>query len=120
MRKYLGTYGMHFNKKLCEDVVSMMRDRKGDALKPVSKEMVNEMLNGANVRIEHAALHDAVYVYSMAMADYWGSSISDEQHLALFIKDYIDDPDGYDGIAFHRWYADCCKKGIVIDWEEYL
>lgn len=28
----------------------------------------------------------------------------------------IDDVDGYDGIAFNRWYADMCRKGIQVDW----
>lgn len=27
-----------------------------------------------------------------------------------------DDVDGYDGIAFNRWYADMCRKGIQVDW----
>ena len=39
---------------------------------------------------------------------------------ALFVKDYIDDEDGYEGKAFNRWYADMCKKGVVFDWEDYL
>ena len=28
----------------------------------------------------------------------------------------VDDVDGYDGIAFNRWYADMCRKGIQVDW----
>lgn len=31
-------------------------------------------------------------------------------------EDVIDDVDGYDGIAFNRWYADMCRKGIQVDW----
>lgn len=34
----------------------------------------------------------------------------------LYVKDVIDDVDGYDGIAFNRWYADMCRKGIQVDW----
>lgn len=56
----------------------------------------------------------------MARADYFGSSIKDEQHLALFVKDYIDDSDGYDTIAFTRFYADCIGKGIIINWEDMI
>lgn len=37
-------------------------------------------------------------------------------HLCLYVKDVIDDVDGYDGIAFNRWYADMCRKGIQVDW----
>ena len=46
------------------------------------------------------------------------SSITDEKHLCLYVKDVIDDVDGYDGIVFNRWYADMCRKGVQIDWYE--
>jgi hypothetical protein len=36
------------------------------------------------------------------------------------VRDVIDDVDGYDGIAFNRWYADMSCKGIAIDWDEVL
>ena len=49
-------------------------------------------------------------------ADYLGSSVPDGLHLCLYVKDVIDDVDGYDGIAFNRWYANMCRKGIQIDW----
>ena len=49
-------------------------------------------------------------------ADYLGSSVPDGLHLCLYVKDVIDDVDGYDGIAFNRWYADMCRKGIQVDW----
>jgi hypothetical protein len=56
----------------------------------------------------------------MCKADFYGSSIVDDAHLVKYVKDVIDDEDGYDGIVFNRWYADMCKKGIPIDWEEML
>ena len=52
----------------------------------------------------------------MCKADYLGSSVPDGLHLCLYVKDVIDDVDGYDGIAFNRWYADMCRKGIQVDW----
>ena len=52
----------------------------------------------------------------MCKADYFGSSITDEKHLCLYVKDVIDDVDGYDGIVFNRWYADMCRKGVQVDW----
>jgi hypothetical protein len=56
----------------------------------------------------------------MAKADYFGSSIVDEIHLLKFVKDYIDDPDGYEGLPMTRFFADVIGKGIVIDWEDML
>lgn len=39
--------------------------------------------------------------------------------LLKFIDD-IDDVDAYDGIVFNRWYADMCRSGVPIDWEEMI
>lgn len=36
------------------------------------------------------------------------------------VKKYIDDPDGYDGIAFSRYLADLKRTGKYIDWEEMI
>ena len=120
MRKYLGTYGAHFTHELCIDAVSLMRDSNDKKIDAPTKEQVEQILSKHSVKVEHAALWDIVYVYCMGKADYYGSVIEDELHLARFVKAYIDDEDGYDGIAFNRWYADMCKKGIVFDWEDYL
>lgn len=65
-------------------------------------------------------LYDSAYVACMCKADFLGSSITDEKHMALYIKDVIDDEDAYDGIVFNRWYADMCYTGVAIDWEDML
>lgn len=120
MRAYLGTYGEHFSKELCEDAVKMMRDRQGNPVQMASKEDIKTMLENNGVTLGRNTLYDAVYVHAMARADYWGSSLDDEAHLAMFIGDYLNDTDGYEGKAFNRWYADMCKMGVVLDWEDYL
>jgi len=56
----------------------------------------------------------------MCKADFLGKSIVDEQHLCMYIKDVIDDPDGYTGQPFYRWLADMDRIGITIDWEEFV
>jgi hypothetical protein len=56
----------------------------------------------------------------MAKADFLGSSISDDVHLAKFIKDYCDDPDAPDGMPFTRYYADCIASGTPIIWSDML
>ena len=56
----------------------------------------------------------------MCKADFLGSSIVDDVHMALYIKDVIDDPDATDGLVFNRWYADMCYLGIAIDWDEMV
>lgn len=124
MVNYLRYNGAHFNKKLCEFAVGKMKKKDASGKKtritPYEKEDVEELLKAQGVELENAQLHDAVFVANMAKADYLGSSIADAAHLALFIKDYIDDPDGYEGLPFNRWYADMCRKGIAIPWEEVV
>ena len=119
MVNYLSHYGWHFNKKMCEFAISKMK-KDGKKLSPIYKEKVEDILKSYDITIENNILYDAVYVANMAKADFYGSSVSDEKHLALFIKDYIDDEDGYDGIVFSRYYIDTVKKGIPIDWEDML
>lgn len=120
MKAYLSNYGWHFNKKLCEWAISMMRDRNKARLPLVEKDKVESMLKQYGVEITADKLYDAMYVLHMAKADFMGSSIADEAHLAKYVGDYINDPDGYDGIALTRFYADCMGKGIGIEWEDVL
>jgi hypothetical protein len=116
MKHYLKYYGEHFNNKLCEFAVSKMKHGK----QPVTKEKVDEMLLKFGIKLEHNELCDYVYVYNMGYNDFLGSSIIDDKHLCLYVKDVIDDKDGYDGIVFNRWYADMVVMGIPIEWEDML
>jgi len=124
MEEYLAQNGWHFSKKMCEWVTSMMyrKDANGRKIKvqTYSKEAVDDVLKRYGVVLDNKFGYDYVFVANMCKADYWGSSISDEQHLALFVKDYVDDPDGYPELPFTRFYADCIGKGIPINWEELL
>lgn len=56
----------------------------------------------------------------MARADYYGSSISNEAQLALFVKDYLDDPDGAKSRAFDEFYIKSVALGIPIFWDEMM
>lgn len=87
---------------------------------PVTKEKVDEILTNHGISLNNNELYDYVYVYNMGNNDFLGSSIPDEKHLAHYVKDVIDDKDGYDGIVFNRWYADTVSQGIPIEWEEML
>ena len=120
MRAYLSNYGWHFNKHLCEWAISQMRDKNKSKITPYDKEKVETMLKQYGIEIPSEKIYDAVYVLHMARADYMGSSIADEAHLAKFVGDYINDPDGYDEVAMTRFYADCIGKGIAIHWSDVL
>lgn len=123
MVNYLRYNGPHFNKKLCQFAVSMMEKKVGSTMvkiTPYTKENVDQILQRNGIKLEHNQLYDHVYVANMCKADFLGSSVVDENHLAKYVKDVIDDDDAYDGIVFNRWYADMCRKGIAIDWENMI
>lgn len=116
MQRYLRYYGQHFNKKLCDFAVKKMNHGKD----PLSKEKVEELLTKYGIKLENNQLYDHVYVMNMGNNDFMGSSLIDERHLVLYVKDVIDDKDGYDGIVFNRWYADMVTLGIPIEWDDML
>ena len=123
MINYLRYNGPHFNKKLCDFAVSKMYKKVGNVkvkLQAYTKEQVDNILSVNNIRLQNNQLYDHVYVANMCKADFLNSSVKDEMHLAKYVKDVIDDDDAYDGIVFNRWYADMCKQGIAIDWEEMI
>ena len=119
-RQYFMNYGKNFNEKMCRFAVSMMRDRKGNKVEMVKKDDLEKKLKENKIEIENDVMYNGVYVYAMCMADFMGSSIEDEKHALLYVKDYIDDQDAADGQVFNRFFADCVNAGIPIDWAEMI
>jgi hypothetical protein len=125
MRRYLSHYGWHFSQKACEWAVSLMRKenpstKKLEKITPYTKEQVDELLKKYNVNIEDKGGYDYIFAANMCKADYLRSSIPDEAHLALYIKDVIDDPDAGDGVTMRRWYATMVANGEMVDWSEIM
>lgn len=120
MEEYLGDYGFHFNKRLFDFAVGMMKDRSGKKIQPWDKEKTEAFLKDNGITLKNNFGHDAAYAVNMARADYWGSALFDESHLALFVRDYIDDPDGSPTRAFDEFYIKTVALGIPIFWDEML
>ena len=125
MRAYISNYGWNFNRKACTYAVKKMKHKnpstgKEEPIEPWSKEQVDELLKKTGVKLDNDIMHNATFVCNMAVADYYKSSIPDEIHLAMFIKDYIDDVDASTEIPFRRWVATMVGNGTPIDWEEIL
>lgn len=120
MEKYLSNYGHHFSKSMCAWAVSGMRDRNGKKVQMRDKEQVENALRTYNINIENNKGYDAVFVFHMAISDFLGSSILDEAGVARYVKDLLDDVDGYDGIAFDRFIMDCNSKGVPVIWEDMI
>lgn len=124
MKAYLSQYGWHFSKAMCDFAVSRMEkeDANGKKIKvqPYTKEQVDTLLKQYSVELKNKDGYDYVFVANMGKSDYLNSSVPNEQYLAKYIKDVIDDPDGYEGLPFTRYYADCIGSGTPIIWEEML
>jgi len=124
MKTYLSYYGMNFSKKLYEFAVGNMRretaDGKMEKVKPMTADELKSLLSKHNIEIEHNDLYNALYLAAMVKADYWGSSIEDEEHLAKYIEDTLCDVDAAEGQILARYLADCSVGGCIIYWEDMI
>jgi hypothetical protein len=121
---YISKYGHHFNEHSLKFAVDNMYylDESGNEVKitPATEQDLLNLMKTHAVVIKNYHLYDCLYVLNMAKADFLNSSIDDEKHLILYVKDLIDDPDGYDGLVFNRWCADLKGKKIKIDWHSLI
>lgn len=120
MDAYLASYGWHFSKAMCDWAVSMMRDRNDNPVAKKTKEQVDTLLQQQGITLKNDKGYDKVFVYHMGASDYLGDSITDDAHLARYVRNVLDDRDGYDGIAFTRFLADCNGKGVPVIWEDMI
>lgn len=119
MREYLSNYGWHFSQKLAEYAVKRMKNADGTSHR-WTHEQIKEMLERNDVTVEKAKGYDCMYVANMAYADFYPKPLASEAQIVQYVKAYIDDPDGEEGIALTRYYADCIAKGEPLIWEEFL
>lgn len=108
---YLRYYGEHFNKKLCDFACKQLS--RAD----YTKEKLDSLLQSMKIEIKGDKLYDAVYLINWAKSIFYGSSIVDERHLLLYVKDTIEKEGD---LVFNRWYADIAKRGIPVEWEDMI
>lgn len=108
---YLRYYGSHFNKKLCEFACSNLSSSD------YTKEKIDQLCKAHGIELKKAKLYDAVYVANWCKSIFYGSSIPDERHLLLFLKDIFEN-EGQ--LIFNRWYADTARLGIPVEWEDMI
>lgn len=120
MRKYLSFNGFHFSKPMYRWAVSMMKDRNGNKVEFMEKEQVTDMLTRSNVTGLPEMGYDVPFVYLRKRSDSLGGSIIDEPHLAMAVKEFFTDNDGYETMAFDEFLSKMNAKGISIPWEDLL
>lgn len=125
MKRYIRHFGMHFNHKLYEFATSTMeRKIKGsertEKMKPIEKSKFDEIMKKYGIELKYDVLYDGVFVYSMAMSDFYESSLPTEKEVAMYVRDYVDDIDKVDGFIFNRWLSDMYLEGRAIEWDEMI
>ena len=121
---YLSANGWHFSDTACKYAISLMRKRniasgKMEKLPIMEAEEVDEILKRHGVVLENNVGLDYVYVANMCRYDFFKSSIPDEKHLALYVKDVVDDVDAPDGTIMSQWYAKMVRSGIPVPWKMF-
>lgn len=123
MTAYLSKHGWHFSKKAFIYAVRKMykktEDGKEERVRAQSYDEVEETLRKQGVTIKNDNGYDKAYLMAMCSADY-PKALPDETHVAMFIKEYLDDVDGYDEKAFRHFYCDMVAMGVDIPWEELI
>ena len=125
MKRYITNYGFHFNKKAYLYATRVMRKlnsrtNKDELVEPYTREQVDALLDKYKVEIKDRLMYDYVYVATTCKALYLGSSITDEQHLALFIKDTVENSNMDSSIVFRKWMQEMIGNGYPIDWDEII
>ena len=122
---YLSQNGWHFNEAACKYAVSLMRKRnaatgKMESIPIMEAEEVDELLKRHGVILDNKIGTDYVYVANMGRYDFLKSSVPDERHLALYVKDVVDDVDAPDGYIMTEWYAKMVRAGIPVPWKKFI
>lgn len=125
MAAYLRHNGWHFNHKACMYAVAAMRKKnpasgRMDKIDVMEKEQVDAMLTKYGVTLENNVGYDYVFVANDGKAKFHKSSVADEQRLALYVKDVIDDEMAGDGEVMRKWDAERISRGEPIEWGEIL
>lgn len=121
---YLSQNGWHFNDAACKYAVSLMRKRnestgKMEQIPMMEAPEVDELLKRNGVILENKVGMDYVYVANKGKYDLYKSSIQDERHLALYVKDVVDDADAPDGYIMAEWYAKMVRAGMPVPWKMF-
>lgn len=119
-RKYKEVFGRHFTKSLCEYATSKMVNRNKTKHHYTLEDVKHIWEENHLPDIAKANWYDVVFVMNMGYADYYGDLFTEHREVAIYAYLYLSDVDGYEGIAFSRWLADCKRKNHSIPWHEFV
>lgn len=120
MREYISNYGFHFSRKAFEYAVSLMRNRNGEKVSPLTKDQIDDFLRRFGVEPKNKHGYDYAYAFHYGQSKFFNSSIIDEQRLALFVKDFVDNQNDSKETPFRQWLATMVGNGEPVDWEDII
>jgi hypothetical protein len=91
-----------------------------EKVKPMTVDEFRSLMEKHKIDIGNNDLYNGMYIASMVRADFYGSSIEDEEHLAKYVEDVICDVDAAEGQVFARYLADCSVGGCIVHWEDMI
>lgn len=122
--RYLAEYNWHFNKKACDEAVKMLKKKgatgKAEPLDAWSKEQVDELLAKYGVKLENKIGYDYVYAANLIKSDNYKGSVPDDAHVAMGVREMVDDIDAAEGEIMACWYVKALKRHQPIDWASFL
>lgn len=123
--KYLAENGWHFNKKACDAAIKALKRKnpatgKLEKIEPWSKDQVEELLSKNNITLEKLVGYDHVYAANLIKSDNYRGSVPDDAHVAMAIREMVDDSDAADGEIMACWYVKSLKRHQPVDWASFL
>lgn len=120
--RYIETHGLHFTEDLAKEAVNHMTNANGDT-HVFTMAFINQWLLDNNIAtsiLRNSTLGDIYYAANMAYADFFPEIIKDSNDCIKLAVAMAKDVDGYEGLIFARWLADCKHKKLDINWKEYI
>lgn len=120
MKNYVKKNGWHFNYALyrfaSENMITEDEDDNIVVLEPYEKDEVDDILIRNGVHVYNKGVYDYVYVANRCRVMMLDSSISDELHLAMYVKDVCDAVDIKEGDIMKSWLGIADNGGYEIPW----
>lgn len=118
--EYVKEYGYHFTEALSEYASKMMVNANGQP-HTWSVGQVKSSLENMGLGIPaKVTLGDMAYAANMAYADFYPEVLKDTASCIKYAYQLANDPDGYDGMIFHRWLADVKGKSLKLNWGKFM
>lgn len=119
-KEYVATHGYHFTEKLAEWASKKMKNATGLKHTWSTDEVLTAYKGMGYVVPEGVTEGDMAYLANMGYADYYPTLLKNDGDCMKYVHATLDDPDGYQEVAFMRWIADLIGKQESVDWDEFI